>query len=85
MAVCLFVRLSVCLKLKISEPIWLYSSVNIPTSPVMVLSYFLVGWDTHNQPPKKKNLFYCGGGGVEKFNIISRIDSNRLLFSFLQI
>ena len=31
---------------------------NVPTGPVMVLSYFLGGWDTTNPPPpkKKKNL-----------------------------
>ena len=53
--------MSVCLKLKISvttQPIGLYSSGNIPTGPVMVLSYFLRGWDTPNPPPpkKKKNM-----------------------------
>ena len=45
MSVCL----SVCLKVKISvttEPIGLYSSGNISTGPVMVLSYFLGEWDT---------------------------------------
>ena len=45
---------SVRLKLNISvttEPIGLYSSWNIPTGPVMVLSYFPWGWDTPN-PPK---------------------------------
>ena len=47
--------MSVRPKLKISvttEPIGLYSSGNIPTGPVMVLSYFLWGWDT----PQKKTL-----------------------------
>ncbi len=28
--------------------------MNIPTSPVVVLGYFLGGWDTPN-PPKTKN------------------------------
>ena len=44
MSVYMSVRLSVCLKLKIqvtNELIGLYSSKNIPTGPVMVLSYFL--------------------------------------------
>ena len=50
--------MSVCLKLKISvttKPIGLYSSGNIPNGPVMVLSYFLGGWDTPNLTlaPKK--------------------------------
>ena len=41
--------LSVCLKLKISvttEPIWFYSSDNIPTGLLVVLGYLLGGWDT---------------------------------------
>ena len=60
--------MSVCLMLKISvttELIGLYSSGNIPTGPVMVLSYFLGGWDTPNPPqkmkippPKKKKIFF---------------------------
>ena len=56
---CLSVRLSVRLKLKISvitEPIRLYSSGNMPTGPVVVLSYFLEGWD--NSPPQKKKNFF---------------------------
>ena len=51
------VRLSVRLKLKISvtaEPIVLYSSGIIPTDPVVVLRYFLEGWDTPNPPKNKK-------------------------------
>jgi hypothetical protein len=51
------VRLSVRLKLKISvtaEPNGLYSSGNIPTGPVVVLRYFLGGWDTPNPPKNKK-------------------------------
>ena len=48
----------VCLKLKISvttAPIGLrFSSGNIPSGAVMVLSYFLGKWDNPN-PPKKKN------------------------------
>ena len=38
-------------KLKISvtaEPIWFYSSGNIPTGSVVVLGYFLERWDTLN-------------------------------------
>ena len=45
------VRLSVRQSLKISvttEPIGFYSSGSIPTGPVMVLGYFLGGWDTPN-------------------------------------
>ncbi len=61
------VRLSVRLNLKISvttEPIGLYSSGSIPTGPVVVLSYFLRGWDTPNPPkmkippPKKKQKLF---------------------------
>ena len=59
------IRLSVRLKLKISvtiEPIGLYSSGIIPTGSVVVLSYFLGGWDTPNPSknlnfPPKKNVF----------------------------
>ena len=46
----------VCPSLKISvttEPIEFYSSVNTPTCPVVVLGYFLGGWDTQN--PLKNN------------------------------
>ena len=49
--------MSVCLKLKISvttEPIGFYTSGYIPIGRVVVLSYFLGGWDTHN-PPKNEN------------------------------
>ena len=58
--------LSVRLKLKIlvtPELNRLYSSGNIPTGPVVVLSYFLWGWDIPLPPPpkkkkkKKKNTF----------------------------
>ena len=59
------VRLSVRLSLKISvttEPIGFYSSGNIPTGPVVVLGYFLGGWDTPNPPKNKKKptaqIFY---------------------------
>ena len=46
------------MKLKIlatAETNGLYSSGNIPNGPVMVLSYFLGGWDTPNLSlaPKK--------------------------------
>ena len=61
--------MSVCLKLKISvstKPIGLYSSGKIPTGPVTVLSYFLVGWDTPN-PPKNKKM------GFNKKNIFLKI------------
>ncbi len=59
--------LSVRLKLKISvttEPIGFYSSGYISIGPLVVLSYFLVGWDTSNLQkmkfhPSKK----IGGGG----------------------
>ena len=47
---------SVSLKLKISvttEPIGLDSYGYLPIGPVVVLSYFLEGWDTPN-PPKNK-------------------------------
>ena len=53
LSVSLSVRLSVRLKLKISvtaEPIGLYFSGNIPTGPVMVLSYFPGGWDNPHHP-----------------------------------
>ena len=49
--------MSVCPSLKISvttEPIGFYSSGNIPTGPVVVLGYFLGGWDTPNPPKNKK-------------------------------
>ena len=49
--------MSVCLKITISvttEPIGLYSSENILTGPVMVLNYFLRGWDTLVPQPHKK-------------------------------
>ena len=45
--------------LKISvttELIGFYSSENKPTGPVLVLRYFLGGWDTPNPPPKKKKI-----------------------------
>ena len=67
LSVCPSVSQSVYLKLKISvttELIGLYSSRNISTGPVMVLGYFLGGWDTPNPlknykypPPKKKKIF----------------------------
>ena len=54
MSVCV----SICLKLIISVPtelIWFYSSGIIPTSPMMVLSYFLGGESSPTPtPPKKK-------------------------------
>ena len=46
-----------CMKLKISvsaEPIGFYSLVIIPIGSVVVLRYFLVGWDTSNPPPPQK-------------------------------
>ena len=51
------IRLSVCLKLKISvttKPNELYFLGNIHTGPVVVLSYFLWRWDNPNPPPPKK-------------------------------
>ena len=57
MSVCLSICLSVRLSLNISETtelIGLYSSGNITTGPVVVLGYFLEGWDTHNPPKNKK-------------------------------
>ena len=57
------IRPSVCpsvrLKLKIpvtTEPIGFYSAGYIPIDPVVVLSYFLGGWNTHNPPPPKKKI-----------------------------
>ena len=50
--------LSVCLKLKISvtaEPIWFYSSENIPTGLLVVLGYLLGGWDTLTPFKKQKS------------------------------
>ena len=50
--------MSVCPSLKISvttEPIGFYSSGNIPTGPVVVLGYFLEGWDTPNPPKNIKS------------------------------
>ena len=44
--------------LKISvttKSIGFYSSGNISTGPVVVLGYFLRGWDTPNHPKNKKN------------------------------
>ena len=57
------VCLSVRLKLKISvttEPSELYYSGNISTGPVVVLSYFCGGWDTHNRHTIKQmnTLFF---------------------------
>ena len=49
--------MSVRLKLEISittEPIGFYSSGNIPAAPVVVIDYFLGGWDTPNPPKTKK-------------------------------
>ena len=46
--------MSVRLSLKISvttEPTGFYSSANLSTGPVVVLSYFLGGWDTPKPPP----------------------------------
>ncbi len=66
---CLSVRLSVRLSHKISVttgPIEFYSSGNIPTDPVVVLSYFLGGWDNPPSPPPKKihlNFFSPNGSG----------------------
>ena len=59
------VRPSVRLSLKISvttEPIGFYSSGNIPNGPVVVLGYFLWGWDTPNPTKNKKILgpFFVG-------------------------
>ena len=51
---------SVCPSFKISvttEPIVFYSSRNIPTGSLVVLSYFLGGWETPNHPKKQKNFF----------------------------
>ena len=50
--------MSVRLKLKISvttEPIEFYSSGYIPIGPVVVLSYFLEGWDNPNHPRNKNS------------------------------
>ena len=50
-------RMSELNKLKISVtegPIGFYSSGNIPNGPVVVLSYFLLGWDT----PKLQKMNY---------------------------
>ena len=52
------VRLSVRLKLKISvtaELIGLYFLGYIPIGPVVVLSYFIGGWDTPNPSQKWKS------------------------------
>ncbi len=37
-----------------TEPIEFYSSGFIPIGPVVVLSHFLGGWDTHNPQKNKK-------------------------------
>ena len=53
------VRPFVCQFLKISvttELIWLYFLGNILTGPVVVLGYFLRGWDTPNPPKNQKFL-----------------------------
>ena len=62
-----FVRPSVSPSLKISvttEPIGFYSSGYISIGPVVVLSYFIGGWDTPNPPKNKKipPLFFIFGG-----------------------
>ncbi len=57
-SVCPSICPSICLSLKISvttKLIGLYSSENIPTGPVVVLRYFLGGWDTPKPPKKQKN------------------------------
>ena len=61
------VRPSVCPSLKISvttKPIGFYSSGNIPTGAVVVLGYFLGGWDTPNPSPQKQKkippFFFVG-------------------------
>ena len=49
---------SICLSLKISvttQLIGFCSSGNIPIGPVVVLGYFLWGWDTPNHPKDKKS------------------------------
>ena len=52
------VRLTFRPSLKIlvtTGPIGFYSSENIPTGPLVVLGYFLWGWDTP-KPPKSKKI-----------------------------
>ena len=63
----MYILLSVCLKLKFSattEPIGFYSSGNIPTGHMTVLSCFHGGRTTTTPPPKKKNfpqfVFFLG-------------------------
>ena len=56
--------MSVRLSLKIlvtTEPTGFYSSGNIPTGHVVVLGYFLKGWDTHTPPPQKTTFFFILG------------------------
>ena len=59
-SVCLTVRLSLKI-LVTTESIGFYSSGNIPTGPVVVLSYFLREWDTvvpkPPQSPQKNTIF----------------------------
>ena len=56
--------MSVRLSLKIlvtTKPTGFYSSGNIPTGHVVVLGYFLKGWDTHTPPPQKTTFFFILG------------------------
>ena len=79
MSVHLSFCLSVRLKLKISvitEPIGLYSSGNMPTGPVVVLSYFLEGWTL---PPQKKKNFFLGMVTLQK------MAGPEILYFFLQL
>ena len=51
--------MSVRLSLKIlvtTEPIRFYFSGNIPTGPVVVLVYFIGGWDTPNPSKNQKKI-----------------------------
>ena len=63
--------MSVRLKLKISvtaEPIELYSSGNIPTGPLVVLSHFLGEWDS---PTPQKTKYMVNNLGFNFLGVLN--------------
>ena len=54
------IHLSVCPSVRpflvTTEPIGFCSSGNIPIGPVVVVGYYIGGWDTPNPPKNKKEM-----------------------------
>ncbi len=74
------------LKISVSvttEPIGFYTSGNISTAPVVVLGYFLGGWDTPN-PPKNKKKFSLPLG-AKLLGAKSRVYSIIIFFNFRSV